>query len=299
MRGRDTQTEMVLCRFLDAAKIEYEAHPPQFPGSPEVVVRASHVVFFIHGCHWHARGCRRMKTRKNRSFWKKKFGERNQHDLKAIEQLRGAGWTVIQVWECQVTSRSLRARILQAAAPSLRICKDCGVIVWQGSVLCRGCLDQYARRQRGADVVPKVRQKRIPEDSAKDRRIRRRALHLCGVCGMPARDGYRSCPTHGVYPAQTGARHYHKLAEQGLCRCRQPVAPGKKRCLNCLQDARTAAKERHQRYKRENRCVQCKRPRYEGTSWCKDHLYKVRAYVAAKKQRLRTTQEPNDEQQAV
>ena len=65
-----------------------------------------------------------------------------------------------------------------------------------------------------------------------------------------------------------GSEHYHQHLKQGLCRCKQPVAPGKKRCQACLDLLAHEAKERNARYYTEGRCRRCPRQRLDHTYLC-------------------------------
>lgn len=58
---------------------------------------------FIHGCYWHRHpGCASTRTPKSRiDFWEAKFQENTRRDKRVEEELRGLGWTVIVVWECE------------------------------------------------------------------------------------------------------------------------------------------------------------------------------------------------------
>jgi DNA mismatch endonuclease, patch repair protein len=86
-------------------------------GKPDFVFRAAKVVVFVDGCFWH--GCpRHARIPKTRvAFWKTKLTRNLQRDRHVTRALRAAGWTVLRIWECRLTSSHARrtlARITRA-----------------------------------------------------------------------------------------------------------------------------------------------------------------------------------------
>jgi DNA mismatch endonuclease (patch repair protein) len=62
-------------------------------------------VLFVDGCFWH--DCPRCYTRptQNRKFWDAKRQTNQARDRKQSRALRKAGWTVIRLWEHELTSK--------------------------------------------------------------------------------------------------------------------------------------------------------------------------------------------------
>lgn len=84
---------------------------------------------FVHGCFWHRHSnCRIATTPKsNTPFWDAKFERNVERDLRNGERLRELGWTVIVVWECELSAPSKAeatakkvAELLPPAARALR-----------------------------------------------------------------------------------------------------------------------------------------------------------------------------------
>ena len=70
-------------------------------------------VNFVHGCFWHAHGCKCAHVPKsNVDYWKPKL-ERNQaRDGKNMASLAAIGWESLIVWECEtVDALSLTKRL--------------------------------------------------------------------------------------------------------------------------------------------------------------------------------------------
>jgi DNA mismatch endonuclease, patch repair protein len=103
IRSSDTGPEMAVRRALHAAGYRFRLHHSDLPGKPDIVLPRHKVVIFVHGCFWHQHGCSRAaipKTRKE--YWVPKL-QRNVRRHRSVQRsLRGLGWSVITVWECEI-----------------------------------------------------------------------------------------------------------------------------------------------------------------------------------------------------
>lgn len=104
IRGKDTQPELAVRRFLHRRGFRYRVHDRRLPGRPDVVLPRYRTVVFVHGCFWHQHsGCRFATTPdSNAAFWQHKLSGNQMRDARHQEQLRQLGWRVLIVWECQV-----------------------------------------------------------------------------------------------------------------------------------------------------------------------------------------------------
>ena len=102
IRGRDTQPELLVRRYLHSAGFRFRLFRKDLPGRPDVVLPRWKVVIFAHGCFWHGhQGCPLFRIPKTRTdFWTKKIGRNSQRDQEAIQKLLDLGWRVAVVWEC-------------------------------------------------------------------------------------------------------------------------------------------------------------------------------------------------------
>jgi DNA mismatch endonuclease (patch repair protein) len=102
IRGKDTQPEMRIRRFLHAHGFRYRLHDKNLPGVPDLVFPRYRTVIFVHGCYWHRHsGCRYATLPgSNTEFWKQKFDKNVARDRNVVQQLLSAGWKVIVIWEC-------------------------------------------------------------------------------------------------------------------------------------------------------------------------------------------------------
>jgi DNA mismatch endonuclease, patch repair protein len=113
IRGVNTSPELAVRRFLHERGFRFRLHLRELPGRPDIVLPKLHTAIFVHGCFWHRHpGCKKATTPSTRkTFWKAKFEANVERDKRKVAELRDRGWTVITVWECEVTPVRL-ARLL-------------------------------------------------------------------------------------------------------------------------------------------------------------------------------------------
>ena len=100
---KDTKPELAVRRLLHRLGYRYRLHRRDLPGTPDICFPSRRKAIFVHGCFWHRHlNCRRATTPKTRvSFWNEKFEQNVDRDQRKIEALRGLGWHVMVVWECE------------------------------------------------------------------------------------------------------------------------------------------------------------------------------------------------------
>ena len=97
-------TEKRLASLLRTAGLSgWRRHQPLL-GTPDFVWRKSRVAVFVDGCFWHGHDCGKNITPKtNSGLWQEKITRNRARDRKVTRQLRQQGWTVVRIWECQLT----------------------------------------------------------------------------------------------------------------------------------------------------------------------------------------------------
>ena len=102
IKGKDTQPEMKVRRFLHAKGLRYSLHDRSLPGTPDICLLRYRVVIFVHGCFWHRhKGCDLSYIpASNKDVWRAKFKQNVDRDRKNIRALIRDGWRVIVLWEC-------------------------------------------------------------------------------------------------------------------------------------------------------------------------------------------------------
>jgi DNA mismatch endonuclease (patch repair protein) len=104
VRSKDTGPERAVRSFLHRRGFRFSLNKSSLPGTPDIVLARHRTVVFVHSCFFHGHpGCKRATTpASNRAFWVRKIRRNRERDAAAALALRGAGWRVIVVWECQV-----------------------------------------------------------------------------------------------------------------------------------------------------------------------------------------------------
>src|SRR5687767_4640081 len=105
----NTKPEILVRRFLHANGFRYKLHDKSLPGKPDIVLPKYKTVIFVHGCFWHGHGhCRYYVIPKTKTeWWVNKINGNIAHDKKATLALRELGWSVIDIWECQLKPMQL------------------------------------------------------------------------------------------------------------------------------------------------------------------------------------------------
>ena len=108
VKGRDTKPELVVRRTLHALGYRFRLHRKDLPGRPDLVFAGRCKVILVHGCFWHAHHCRYglAVPKSNIDFWQDKFAKNTTRDRLVNRKLKGLGWQVHIVWECDVKQGS-------------------------------------------------------------------------------------------------------------------------------------------------------------------------------------------------
>lgn len=101
-KGRDTRPELALRRAAHALGLRYRVSVrpiPKIRRTADLVFSRAKVAVFMDGCFWH--GCPEHHTvaKTNADFWAEKVRRNVERDGETDEILKGAGWTVLRIWE--------------------------------------------------------------------------------------------------------------------------------------------------------------------------------------------------------
>jgi DNA mismatch endonuclease (patch repair protein) len=115
IKGRNTTPELVVRSFLHRARLRFRLHRKALPGKPDIVLPRYRAMVFVQGCFWHQHpGCRRSHTPlSNQDYWRPKLRRTKLRDRANQQELRGRGWRVYTIWECEITERRLTALVRQ------------------------------------------------------------------------------------------------------------------------------------------------------------------------------------------
>ena len=104
IRGKDTQPELLVRRYLFSRGLRYRKNDKRLPGHPDIVFPKYKAVVFVNGCFWHGHvGCKYFVLPKtNTDFWENKISRNVARDAQIHEKLKTLGWYIIIVWECEL-----------------------------------------------------------------------------------------------------------------------------------------------------------------------------------------------------
>ena len=121
IRSKDTRPELIVRRFLWSMGYRYRLCVSKLPGKPDIVIRRLKVAICVNGCFWHGHSAHKMHAPEtNAEYWKKKIETNKRRDIEVGIKLREKGWTVITIWECELTAKR-RQQTLDRLGETLRL----------------------------------------------------------------------------------------------------------------------------------------------------------------------------------
>ena len=108
IRSKNTTPERIVRNELWRRGYRYRLNDKRLPGTPDLVLPKYRTVIFINGCFWHGhRGCPKYVAPKtNAQFWKEKIARNIARDELNAQRLDTLAWTVITVWECELSKKA-------------------------------------------------------------------------------------------------------------------------------------------------------------------------------------------------
>jgi DNA mismatch endonuclease (patch repair protein) len=81
----------------------YRLHSPKLPGKPDLVLKRLRKIVDVRGCFWHQHGdCPDSHIPRSRiDYWGPKLLKNCERDVENIQKLKGLGWSVMIIWECE------------------------------------------------------------------------------------------------------------------------------------------------------------------------------------------------------
>jgi DNA mismatch endonuclease (patch repair protein) len=129
VKGKGTKLEKRLFSMLVRMRVTgWKKNVNSIIGKPDVAFISQRVAIFIDGCFWHGcPHCKRKLPQTNREYWQRKI-ERNVSLARSHnKRLRSEGWTVIRIWEHELSRAADMQRIKIKILRSLS--KDDGVVI--------------------------------------------------------------------------------------------------------------------------------------------------------------------------
>ena len=123
IRHKDTKPEMLVRKHLHSLGFRYRLHKRVGKTRPDLVLPRWKTSIFVHGCYWHRhQGCKlASEPKSNTAFWKNKFSQNVERDMRNVEELRSLGWSVGIIWECSVRN----GKFMEAQLREMITNRDC------------------------------------------------------------------------------------------------------------------------------------------------------------------------------
>ncbi|SFH40657.1 very short patch repair endonuclease [Pontibacter chinhatensis] len=118
VKGKDTKPEILVRKYLHSKGFRYRLHPKHLIGKPDIVLPKYKTVVFVHGCFWHGHeGCKYHVIPKSRiEFWTNKINSNKERDQRVQQQLEQLGWSVINIWECELKPKVRESNLSSLSA---------------------------------------------------------------------------------------------------------------------------------------------------------------------------------------
>lgn len=121
IKSKNTKPELLVRRALYNRGFRYRLHVRSLPGNPDIVLSKYSTIIQVHGCFWHYHNCGDGHIPKSKiSYWANKLEGNKQRDTINDQSLKGLGWDVIIVWECEISSNSKIDIVIEALTARLR-----------------------------------------------------------------------------------------------------------------------------------------------------------------------------------
>lgn len=102
VRRSRTTAEEAVAAALRSATLGYRRNVRDLPGAPDFANKSKRWALFVNGCFWHHHRCVRGTTpKRNHDFWIAKFKDNRRRDARKLRELRGRGFKVDIIWECE------------------------------------------------------------------------------------------------------------------------------------------------------------------------------------------------------
>ena len=107
IKTKNTAPELTVRRLIFSMGYRFRLHRSDLPGKPDIVLPGRRKAIFVHGCFWHAHGCKIGRSPKsNLNFWEPKLKRNAERDRRNTRTLHRQGWSVLTIWQCETRDNS-------------------------------------------------------------------------------------------------------------------------------------------------------------------------------------------------
>jgi len=121
IRSKNTKPEVIVFLELKRRGLTFQRHYDRVPGKPDLAKPRKKLAVFIDGDFWHGREINRVIAKHGReSSWVIKLERTMTRDSEQERELVQSGWSVLRVWESEVTKVSTRSKAIDRIEMFLR-----------------------------------------------------------------------------------------------------------------------------------------------------------------------------------
>lgn len=105
IHSKDTKPEILLRKALWHRGLRYRKNYKELTGAPDIAITRCHVVVFVDGDFWHAKGHREHpgeQIETNKEYWQTKLKRNVERDRAVDDELTEMGWLVLRFWESDI-----------------------------------------------------------------------------------------------------------------------------------------------------------------------------------------------------
>ena len=115
IRSKDTKPELAVRSILHRLGYRFRLHRKDLPGRPDIVLPKHQKIVLVQGCFWHGHNCKlASKPKSNQDYWNPKIEMNRMRDAKNLNALLQQGWSVLELWECEIRKANDLADKLQS-----------------------------------------------------------------------------------------------------------------------------------------------------------------------------------------
>lgn len=118
---KNKSTELKLIEIFKKNNIHGWRRNYKVKGHPDFVFLDKRIAIFVDGCFWHGHDCRNTRPKDNEEYWNKKRERNMKHDKEITEYFNGRGWTVIRIWECELSKKSTSTKVKDLIAELTKV----------------------------------------------------------------------------------------------------------------------------------------------------------------------------------
>lgn len=114
IRSKDTLPEKKVRSMVYRMGYSFRLYAQNLPRKPDLVFPGRKKVIFVHGCFWHQHPrCKKSAYPKSKKdYWIPKLLANRARDLRVARELKGLGWKILVIWQCQIAREAYIAKKL-------------------------------------------------------------------------------------------------------------------------------------------------------------------------------------------